>query len=96
MNNETVSSCFFFFTKPAVIRRWFEHIRDSKPTVIATYNGDSFDFPFVDARAKIHGISMYEEIGFKPDIEDEYKSRSTMHMDCFRYVLFFSSKFAVR
>lgn len=72
--------------EPAVIRRWFEHIRDSKPTVIATYNGDSFDFPFVDARAKIHGISMYEEIGFKPDIEEEYKSRSTMHMDCFRWV----------
>lgn len=87
---------FFPFTKPAVIRRWFEHIRDSKPTVIATYNGDSFDFPFVDARAKIHGISMYEEIGFKPDIEDEYKSRSTMHMDCFRCVLFFFfSKFTV-
>ncbi|WVN90957.1 DNA polymerase epsilon catalytic subunit A [Cryptococcus depauperatus CBS 7841] len=80
---------FTVFNEPdeaAVIRRWFEHIRDFKPTVIATYNGDSFDFPFVDVRAKIHGISMYEEIGFKPDIEEEYKSRSTMHMDCFRWV----------
>lgn len=80
-----VAHFFFPTTKPAVIRRWFEHIRDSKPTVIATYNGDSFDFPFVDARAKVHGISMYEEIGFRPDIEEEYKSRSTMHMDCFRW-----------
>jgi len=51
---------------------------------MATYNGDSFDFPFVDIRAKIHGISMYDEIGFKPDNEQEYKSRQTMHMDCFR------------
>lgn len=51
---------------------------------MATYNGDSFDFPFVDIRAKIHGISMYDEIGFKPDNEMEYKSRHTMHMDCFR------------
>ncbi|WWD09045.1 DNA polymerase epsilon catalytic subunit A [Kwoniella europaea PYCC6329] len=72
--------------EPAVIRRWFEHIRDSKPTVMVTYNGDSFDFPFVDVRAKIHGISMYDEIGFRPDIENEYKSRATMHMDCFRWV----------
>ncbi|WVQ80319.1 DNA polymerase epsilon catalytic subunit A [Cryptococcus sp. DSM 104549] len=72
--------------EPALIRRWFEHIRESKPTVIATYNGDSFDFPFVEARAKIHGISMYDEIGFKPDSELEYKSRATMHMDCFRWV----------
>jgi DNA polymerase epsilon subunit 1 len=51
---------------------------------MATYNGDSFDFPFVDIRAKIHGISMYDEIGFRPDNEQEYKSRPTMHMDCFR------------
>ncbi|KAK8845494.1 DNA polymerase epsilon catalytic subunit A [Kwoniella newhampshirensis] len=72
--------------EPALIRRWFEHIRESKPTVMATYNGDSFDFPFVDVRAKIHGISMFDEIGFKPDNELEYKSRSTMHMDCFRWV----------
>ena len=70
--------------QPSLIRRWFEHIRDCKPTVMATYNGDSFDFPFVDIRAKIHGISMYDEIGFKPDNEEEYKSRQTMHMDCFR------------
>ncbi|ORY22632.1 hypothetical protein BCR39DRAFT_551237 [Naematelia encephala] len=72
--------------EPALIRRWFEHIREAKPTVIATYNGDSFDFPFVDVRAKIHGISMYDEIGFRPDIEDEYKCRACMHMDCFRWV----------
>ena len=72
--------------EPAVIRRWFEHIQESKPTVIATYNGDSFDFPFVEARAKIHGIDMYTEIGFKRDVEDEFKSRSCIHMDCFRWV----------
>ena len=72
--------------EPALIRRWFEHIRESKPTVMATYNGDSFDFPFVDARAKIHGISMYSEIGFKIDNEGEYKCRACMHMDCFRWV----------
>lgn len=29
---------------------------------------------------------MYEEIGFRPDNEGEYKARSTMHMDCFRWV----------
>jgi DNA polymerase epsilon subunit 1 len=29
---------------------------------------------------------MYEEIGFRPDNENEYKARATMHMDCFRWV----------
>lgn len=67
-----------------MIRRWFEHIQDAKPTVMATYNGDSFDFPFVEARALIHGINMYAEIGFKRDNEEEFKSRTCAHMDCFR------------
>lgn len=70
----------------AVIERFFEHIREVKPTVIATYNGDSFDFPFVDARAQLHGIDMLQEIGFSKDREGEYKSRHCVHMDCFRWV----------
>lgn len=53
--------------------------------MIATYNGDSFDFPFLLARATAHGIDMYKETGFKKDSEDEFKSRSCVHMDCFRY-----------
>ncbi|ORY88326.1 DNA polymerase epsilon catalytic subunit A [Leucosporidium creatinivorum] len=70
----------------ATIRRFFEHVREAKPTVIATYNGDSFDFPFLLARASAHGIDMYKETGFKIDAEDEFKSRSCVHMDCFRWV----------
>src|SRR5258705_9335864 len=53
---------------------------------MATFNGDSFDFPFVDARAKVHGMDMFIEIGFAKDSEDEYKSRACAHMDCFRWV----------
>ncbi len=53
---------------------------------MATFNGDFFDFPFVAARAKVHGIDMFLEIGFAIDSEDEYKSRSCVHMDCFRWV----------
>jgi DNA polymerase epsilon subunit 1 len=70
----------------ATIRRWFEHIQSVKPTVMATFNGDSFDFPFVAARAKVHGIDMFLETGFAKDSEDEFKSRSCIHMDCFRWV----------
>lgn len=69
-----------------VIRRFFSHIQDTRPTVIATYNGDSFDFPFVEARAEYHGLNMLTEIGFAKDNDGEYKSRTTAHMDCFRWV----------
>lgn len=70
----------------ALIQRFFSHFREAKPTVVVTYNGDSFDFPFVETRANHHGISMLNEIGFAKDNEGEYKSRSTAHMDCFRWV----------
>ncbi|CDK26846.1 unnamed protein product [Kuraishia capsulata CBS 1993] len=70
----------------ALIERFFEHIRDAKPTVIATFNGDFFDWPFVEARAAYHDIDMFEEIGFAKDSEGEYKSTYCAHMDCYRWV----------
>lgn len=70
----------------ALLHRFFEHIRDEKPTVIATFNGDFFDWPFVEARAAVHGLDMYDEIGFQKDSEGEYKSAHCVHMDCFRWV----------
>lgn len=70
----------------ALLEKFFEHIRDVKPTVIATFNGDFFDWPFVEARAAFHGIDMFKEIGFAKDAEGEYKSTYCAHMDCFRWV----------
>lgn len=69
-----------------LLERFFEHIRDVKPTVIATFNGDFFDWPFVETRTKINGMDMFEEIGFSPDSEGEYKSSYCTHMDCYRWV----------
>lgn len=69
----------------STIRRFFEHFKDARPTVMATYNGDSFDFPFLLARATLHGIDMYKETGFTKDNDEEFKSRACVHMDCFRY-----------
>ncbi len=81
--------CFTIFNESdekAVLQRFFEHIQDVKPTIIATYNGDFFDWPFVEKRASINGLDMYEEIGFQIDSEGEYKSNYCVHMDCFRWV----------
>ncbi|CCE62107.1 hypothetical protein TPHA_0B04380 [Tetrapisispora phaffii CBS 4417] len=69
-----------------LLNRFFEHIREAKPTVISTFNGDFFDWPFVETRSKIHGINMYDEIGFAADAEGEYKSSYCAHMDCYRWV----------
>jgi DNA polymerase epsilon subunit 1 len=80
---------FMIFNEPdekAVLERFFLHIKEARPTVIATYNGDFFDWPFVEARASINGIDMYREIGWKKDSEDQFKSTWSVHMDCFHWV----------
>ena len=70
----------------SVIERFFEHIKTAKPTVIATYNGDFFDWPFVETRASLAGIDMYREIGFRKNSEDIYQSDCCAHMDAFAWV----------
>ncbi|KAI8349205.1 hypothetical protein EDC96DRAFT_308837 [Choanephora cucurbitarum] len=70
----------------AVLRRFFEHIQEARPTIFVTYNGDFFDWPFVEGRAKAHGIDMFQEIGVYRDEEDEYKCKHATHMDAFRWV----------
>ncbi|KAJ5888486.1 DNA polymerase epsilon catalytic subunit A [Penicillium taxi] len=80
---------FVIFNEPnerGVIERFFEHIKIAKPTVIATYNGDFFDWPFVEARASVQGIDMYTEIGFRKNSEDIYQANHCVHMDCFSWV----------
>ncbi|KAI7977288.1 hypothetical protein EIK77_004704 [Talaromyces pinophilus] len=83
------SGPFVIFNEPDerhVLERFFGHIKEAKPTVIATYNGDFFDWPFVEARASVLGIDMYAEIGFKKNSEDIYHSDYSAHMDCFAWV----------
>jgi len=80
---------FLVFNEPderGVLERFFLHIKEARPTVIATYNGDFFDWPFVEARASVLGIDMYQEIGFRKNNEDIYQSDYCVHMDCFSWV----------
>lgn len=80
---------FTIFNEPDekhVLMRFFEHIREARPTVIATFNGDFFDWPFVENRTNFHDMNMFDEIGFAKDNEGEYKSKYCVHMDCYRWV----------
>ncbi|KAL4174947.1 hypothetical protein KRP22_006875 [Phytophthora ramorum] len=70
-----------------LLKRFFEHILDEKPHIFVTYNGDFFDWPFIDARAQIHGINMGREIGISLDERSgEYRGRCSVHMDAFCWV----------
>jgi hypothetical protein len=41
-----------------LIQRFFDHVRELKPAVLVTYNGDFFDWPYIETRAKQYGINM--------------------------------------
>ena len=43
----------------ALLQRWFEHIREVRPHVYVSYNGDRFDWPFIEARCLVHGADLY-------------------------------------
>ncbi|KAI3653215.1 hypothetical protein MP228_002640 [Amoeboaphelidium protococcarum] len=66
--------------------RFYEHIRQVQPHVFVTYNGDFFDWPFIEQRSKVHELDMYQEIGFAKNDQDEYCSSYASHMDCLKWV----------
>uniref|UniRef100_A0A915AYJ0 DNA polymerase epsilon catalytic subunit n=1 Tax=Parascaris univalens TaxID=6257 RepID=A0A915AYJ0_PARUN len=70
----------------ATIRCFFDHIIRVRPSIFVTYNGDCFDWPFLEARAAVHGFDIRAEIGFAKDSAGEYKSTNAVHMDVFKWV----------
>ncbi|KAI6196280.1 DNA polymerase epsilon catalytic subunit A [Aphelenchoides besseyi] len=80
---------FMVFNEPdekATISKFFDHLLKAKPSIMVSYNGDFFDWPFVETRAKFHQLDMSKMIGFSKDAQDEYKSTCCVHMDAFRWV----------
>lgn len=59
-----------------------DHIHAIKPHIFVTYNGDFFDWPFIETRAAVHSFDMEKEIGFAKNKEGIYCSRPAVHMDC--------------
>jgi DNA polymerase epsilon subunit 1 len=70
----------------ASIKRFFTHIQEAKPHIFVTYNGDFFDWPFLEQRATHYGINMTHEIGVSANSQGEYIGHCSVHMDCFCWV----------
>ncbi|XP_053674267.1 DNA polymerase epsilon catalytic subunit 1 [Anopheles nili] len=71
-----------------LLQKFFDHILDVKPHIFVTYNGDFFDWPFVETRAAVYDLDMRREIGFsKANGRDgNYLCRPAMHLDCLCWV----------
>ncbi|XP_034688144.1 DNA polymerase epsilon catalytic subunit A-like [Vitis riparia] len=70
-----------------LLRMWFAHMREVKPGIYVTYNGDFFDWPFLESRAAHHGLKMSDEVGFQCDKnQGECRAKFSCHLDCFAWV----------
>ncbi|KAA8497716.1 DNA polymerase epsilon catalytic subunit A [Porphyridium purpureum] len=79
--------CFNERDEKALLERFFASVRACAPRIFVTYNGDSFDWPFVQARAGAHGLSMWDQIGMVVDeASGECRGRGALHLDCFHWV----------
>uniref|UniRef100_T1J6P1 DNA polymerase epsilon catalytic subunit n=1 Tax=Strigamia maritima TaxID=126957 RepID=T1J6P1_STRMM len=80
---------FTIFNEPdeaSMLQKFFDHILEVKPHVFVTYNGDSFDWPYVEARAAFYGLDMLQQIGFSQNRDGAFWSRPCIHLDCFQWV----------
>lgn len=87
-------ACFNLPTEKDLLVFFFTHIRTARPNIFATFNGDFFDWPFVDVRAASYGMSLLDQIGVLKSestsraglVEKQYYARAVPHLDCFRWV----------
>ena len=56
-----------------------------KPHVITTFNGEFFDFPFIEKRLKIHNYSLTQLTGIQKQV-NSYSAPWTIHLDCYKWV----------
>ncbi|KAK1354606.1 DNA polymerase epsilon catalytic subunit [Heracleum sosnowskyi] len=74
-------------TEKELICHWFTHMQELKPGIYVTYNGDFFDWPFLEKRAAYHGLQMSDELGFQCDMnQGECRAKFACHLDCFAWV----------
>ncbi|KAA8544223.1 hypothetical protein F0562_022235 [Nyssa sinensis] len=74
-------------TEEELLRHWFTHMQEVKPGIYVTYNGDFFDWPFLESRAAHHGFKMSDELGFQCDKnQGECRAKFACHLDCFAWV----------
>lgn len=79
--------CFNEKSELDTLKRFVEHIQEAKPNIFVTFNGDNFDWPFLEKRAYILGIPLWKSIGLSYSKKDEfYFTRHAPHLDVYSWV----------
>ena len=84
----------------AVLKKFISHVQELRPHVIVTYNGDFFDWPYVEQRCDAVGkhereMNLYKMLGIRNTAGGtntgvvgggEYTGRTMVHLDAFCWV----------
>jgi DNA polymerase epsilon subunit 1 len=70
----------------SLLLRFLNHLRQEKPLLYVTYNGDFFDWPFIETRCRLHDLSLAELTGVTKNVDDVYAPPYGVHMDCYMWV----------
>jgi DNA polymerase epsilon subunit 1 len=80
-------------TEEALLQRFFDEYKRHRPQIVVTYNGDFFDWPFLEKRAQLYGLDIYELGGMEcaaaaadADKSGQYRGRASVHLDAFHWV----------
>eukprot|EP00347_Sterkiella_histriomuscorum_P016015 403354822 len=69
-----------------LLDKFFSHIRETRPFIFTTFNGDFFDWVFIQDRCKFYDMTLEDQIGVYCNSQSEYSGRFAVHMDCFYWV----------
>ena len=67
---------------------FFDLVKNFSPHVVVTYNGDNFDFPFLQARAEANDLVLRDSIGFYQSTDGAFLHENGLasHLDCLYWV----------
>jgi DNA polymerase epsilon subunit 1 len=77
----------------ALIRRFVIEFQKYTPQIVVTFNGDFFDWPFLQKRAELIQVDLWTELGMcmvggnsGSDQQGEFRGKNCVHMDAFSWV----------
>ena len=69
------------------LEKFFKHIKQTKPFIITSFNGDFFDIPFIQKRAANHNLDIKTILGWKESNSGKFSGEFIFcHLDCFYWV----------
>ena len=77
----------------SLIKRFVTEFQKYAPQIVVTFNGDFFDWPFLQKRAASYKVDLWRELGITmvggnggSDQQGEFRGKCCVHMDAFSWV----------